>query len=170
MGTVVGGDLARRINTNSTGDSHMHLRKILFKLGFIGMAGLVVLSMGGPVSQAAGGVVLVATITPVSGCGKYENQTANPNAVSAINNAPSGSTILICPGTYDLNRVGALGALTINGKKLTIKRAVTSGVGSRPTLLLDPDVSQGLNVDDSTLSIEGIVLDARTNTQADYIG
>jgi parallel beta-helix repeat protein len=129
----------------------------------------VVVSLGmaaPPVTQAAASMILVDDNPFASDCGTYTGKAANPDLLAAVNGAASGSTVLICPGLYDTTGPDAF---TISGKKLTIKRALTTE-NSRPIVVFDASDATGMAITESTVTIDGVILDMTGTTNSPFFG
>src|SRR5689334_968537 len=102
------------------GKQRMHAHKLLLRASLILATLAVTLAMGGPAALAAS-TIIIDDGTTADGCGEtYNGKTALTNPVTAIGNAPSKSTVVICPGTYSLT-----GIIAITGKdKVTVKAAL----------------------------------------------
>lgn len=144
----------------------MSARKLMVDAGLIVMLGIVILAMGGPVSQAAGTSILVDDANPATDCGNYTNKTAVTDVAAAVTIANSGQTILICPGTQTMSA-----AARILGKKLTIKQAVVQPQG-RPVIVVPDGAPGAFDVEGSTVTFDGLIIDASSSAgiPADYVG
>jgi hypothetical protein len=142
----------------------MKIRKLVLHIVAGAAPIITALAMAAPpATMAAAPTILVDAENPATNCGSYTGKASVADPVAAINGAVTGSTIVICPGTYTL-----AGEITITDKKLTIKRAL-SGEQSRPILDIDDTVDQGMDVANSTVTIDGLVIDGRGNP-IDYTG
>jgi hypothetical protein len=126
------------------------------------------LSMGGPLPAAAAmPPLLIDDAGLATDCGSYTGQpaTIHADAAAAISNAASGTTVLVCPGEHTL----AENIIITGRSKLTIRRAVP-GTGDLPIFKISNSATNGLNIVDSNVSIDGLVIDAGTNLVIAYAG
>ncbi|MFO8232257.1 MAG: hypothetical protein R6U20_06280, partial [Longimonas sp.] len=126
--------------------------------------GALFLMMGwGLAAQAQDRVVNDAADPGVTGCESADAPFDSPTIQGAINDAGSGETIFVCPGTYAEN-VGVDKSLTIQGNN-----AGTPGNGTRgnETVIVPPS-SEGspppllISVESSDVTIDGVKLDAQS--------
>jgi hypothetical protein len=144
----------------------MKTRNVLLKIGVSIAPLFAALALGGPVTQAAATVIIVDDAFEADDCGSYNGKPSAIDPGTEMEESLDNTTIIICPGTYILDHP----IYIPNRNKLTVKRA-TTGPGSQPILVIDSTAASGMHLENSSsITIDGVILDATLNTHASYVG
>lgn len=144
----------------------LSFRRLLLTFSMAAAPAIAALALTAPPVTQAAVTIYVDDVSPADNCGKYDGKTAQTDPVAAISTAASGSTIIICPGTYAL-----VGDIPISGvTKLTVKRALTDP-GNTPTLVADPVADDVFSLTNATgVTLDGLVIDGRAALLNGYAG
>lgn len=142
------------------------LKKTALRIGMIAAPLAAALALAVPQVTRAATTIVVDDKTTADNCGSYDGDTAQTSIALAINTAPNGSTIVVCPGTYNIS-----GEISPSGiTKMTIKRALTD-LGDTPVLVADPNAAAAFNFNGSTgVTVDGLLIDGSQNTSTFYDG